>query len=332
MNRKFLKTLLPCLLLTSCANLQQAPLLYSSKSSVGLDISSSTTESPGGSISFGVKLVDAAYVPVAVSKRINNDNGHDTNNSIEKIYAVFGKGINQGGQDDLTEENKRKIRTYLDAQQRENQITEELSKKTKEKSDLDDSIKKTRQQIDDLHLEISAAITAAITAGNANANTDADADLAKKRNQLDELGEKIIAELSQFQAAQTEALVLDSKRKEAAATSSQLFNKAAEAAAFLQTEKQDAMSVYGRFDSKGTAGAGATTGGLTAGKIFSTGVASQNLTEAARYIAIYNTVADCVAQMTDTYRITPDTEKPAVLAMMGKLCDPESLRKLEPNK
>lgn len=318
MNWKLSKIFFFCLLLTSCANLQQAPLIYSSKSSVGLDISSSTTESPGGSISFGVKLVDAAYVPVAVSKRVSNGNEHDTNNRIEMIQAIFGKGITQGGLEGLTEDNKRKIRAYLEAQQKENKIAEELSKKVNEKTGLEESIKSARQQVSELQAEIASAA--------------ADANSSAQNNQLDELGKKIIAELQQLKTVEAAVIALNAQQKDAADTSSRLFNKAAEAAAFLQTEKQDAMSVYGRFDSNGSAGIESMTGGLTAGKIFSTGVASQNLTEAARYSAIYTSVANCVSQMTAAYIVASVDDKSKVLATMEKFCDPESLRKLEPDK
>jgi len=54
--------------LSACAPLQQAPLVYSSKTVVGLDVSATTTETPGASFAFGYKSVDAAYVPVAVAR------------------------------------------------------------------------------------------------------------------------------------------------------------------------------------------------------------------------------------------------------------------------
>ncbi|UVM72925.1 hypothetical protein [Pseudomonas alvandae] len=49
-------------LVTACAN--ESPLLFVSKSSVGLDVSTPTTGSTELSVNFGWKSVDAAYVPV----------------------------------------------------------------------------------------------------------------------------------------------------------------------------------------------------------------------------------------------------------------------------
>ena len=49
-------------LLSACAN--ETPLMFVSKTSVGLDVSSPTTGSTEVGISFGWKSIDAAYVPV----------------------------------------------------------------------------------------------------------------------------------------------------------------------------------------------------------------------------------------------------------------------------
>ncbi|MFQ6558388.1 hypothetical protein Q7F05_20805 [Pseudomonas sp. Lb2C1-1] len=49
-------------LVTACAN--ESPLLFVSKSSVGLDVSTPTTGSTELSVNFGWKSIDAAYVPV----------------------------------------------------------------------------------------------------------------------------------------------------------------------------------------------------------------------------------------------------------------------------
>jgi hypothetical protein len=316
MNWKLLKTLLPCLLLTSCANLQQAPLIYSSKSSVGLDISSSTTESPGGSISFGVKLVDAAYVPVAVSKRTGAKENDDDNKQIDMVQAVFGEGVTRGKLDGLTEENKLKIRAYLDAKLREEEIRTKISVIKQKKEKLMAEIRSNDRKISELLGIISSA--------------QAGVDTAIQNQEI----EKYKAEnfSKNKEAVELVTDLLDTQLKAAADESTKLFDEASEAASFLRTDKRDAMSVYGRFNSESKAGIASTTGELTAGKIFSTGVASQNLTEAARYSAIYQGVAECVAKMTTVYSAAPVEGKPKVLEMIGKMCDPELLRKLDSNK
>ena len=103
--------------LTACAPLQQAPLVYSSKLVVGLDVSTSTTENPGFSFSAGVKTVDAAYVPVAVSKANDERSTAERTVEIQPILAKFGQGNSDRKPDIETENNKAKILSYLQAQQ-----------------------------------------------------------------------------------------------------------------------------------------------------------------------------------------------------------------------
>ena len=73
--------------LAACAPLQQAPLVYSSKTSMGIDLSTPTSEQPGVSINIGFKQVDAAYVPVAVAK--DCDTGKGVQNCQHKIYELM---------------------------------------------------------------------------------------------------------------------------------------------------------------------------------------------------------------------------------------------------
>lgn len=318
MNWKLLKTLLPCLLLTSCANLQQAPLIYSSKSSVGLDISSSTTESPGGSISFGVKLVDAAYVPVAVSKRTGTKENDDDNKTIQMVQAVFGEGVTQGKLDSLTEENKSKIRAYLDAKLREEEIQTKISGIKQKRENLLADIRMNEIKISELEGVISSVTTGV--------------DIVVQNQEIEKYKNENASKQKEVKKIELDTEDLDKKLLVAASESNKLLDEASEAASFLRTDKRDAMSVYGRFNSESKAGIASTTGELTAGKIFSTGVASQNLTEAARYSAIYQGVAECVAKMTAIYSAAPVEGKPKVLEMIGKMCGPELLRKLDSNK
>ena len=73
---------------TACSALDQAPLVYSSKTSVGIDVSGTSTENLGLSVSVGFKQVDAAYVPVAVAKPCDNDNKDKNNKCNNKEYEI----------------------------------------------------------------------------------------------------------------------------------------------------------------------------------------------------------------------------------------------------
>jgi hypothetical protein len=72
--------------LAACAPLQQAPLIYSSKTTVGIDVSTPTSEQPGVTINIGFKMVDAAYVPVAVAKECDTKKG--SKNCEDPMYKL----------------------------------------------------------------------------------------------------------------------------------------------------------------------------------------------------------------------------------------------------
>ena len=55
---------------TGCT-LQQAPLIYSSKTTLGIDLSTAVAET-GATFSFGFKNHDMLYIPTVVSKKENN--------------------------------------------------------------------------------------------------------------------------------------------------------------------------------------------------------------------------------------------------------------------
>lgn len=305
--------LVACLALTSCASLQQAPLIYSSKSTVGLDLSSSTTESPGASISVGVKLVDAAYVPVAVSKRIGAKDDSDTNKEIHRIEAIFGEGITQGSLESLTEENKRKIINYLNAKLTEEALDAQISELNKKKDSLISEKVGFDRRIEEINLEVTT-----ISPGDIDKSpliADLKTQIKSSENEIKNTEQQIAALKPKYDAAVKNSL--------------DLFEAASKAASFLRTDKRDAMSVYGRFGSRSTAEVSATKAGLAAGKIFSTGVASQNLTEAARYEAMYDGVAKCLESVLEIYKAATDPKDRKEIADMVCICDPVYLKQLE---
>src|SRR5689334_4374134 len=99
--------------LLGCAPLQQAPLVYSSKVAVGVDLSSNAAESPGISISLGVKTVDAAYVPVAVARSAEAAASGASAPELIKISAQYGQGSTGKDTAQLAESNKERINAYI---------------------------------------------------------------------------------------------------------------------------------------------------------------------------------------------------------------------------
>ena len=77
---------------SGCA-LEQAPLMYSSKTSIGINIGSSVEEN-GAHIDIGFKNHDMVYIPVAVSKKDSNSSNSDNNQTITKITATSSNNTN----------------------------------------------------------------------------------------------------------------------------------------------------------------------------------------------------------------------------------------------
>nr|VFK66920.1 MAG: hypothetical protein BECKUNK1418G_GA0071005_11166 [Candidatus Kentron sp. UNK] len=254
------------LLSFGCAPLQQAPLLYSSKTSVGIDVSATTTETPGAAISLGVKVVDAAYVPVAVSKdpSAECDTGDEgcikslNRFDILKIEAIYGEGTTGSKLDSLTSDNREKITNYLEAKKEEDSARNEFK-------EIEETIKGFEEKRKTI-----------LSQQQSTNNVDTQIE---SKNKIKEEKKRI----------------WDIKKAEA----EKLFTDAAQAASLLRTDKRDAMSVYGRFDSKGggNTASSSPSANLAVGKIFSTGVASQNLTEAVMNSARYTALASCIEQI-----------------------------------
>lgn len=280
------------LVLCACSGLQQAPLLYSSKSIVGVDVSTPSSESPGASISIGFKLVDIAYVPVAVSKPFQDGSGKDLPSDIVRIEANFGEGSSAGQIDKLSEEELDKVGELLKAKARERSAERALG-----------TVEANRKK----KLEGQRAH-----------------ELAKADSKTKASSQEIEAQSKQIA---DDLITLDRSLKTRREAFRQSQIDSAEAAAgvelgnLLRTDKRDAMSVYGRFDSAGGASAASSpSANLTAGKIFSTGVASQNLTEAARLQAATGGLAACLDSLTNMLRALPEDDRKAALEKFSGAC------------
>jgi len=282
--------------LAGCQSLPQSALIYSSRSVVGLSLASNPASASGVTISVGVDILDAAYVPVAVAG--NSKDGCNNPNCILPIVATYGN--NDGAdQKTLTDANQTKLDTYLTALTKYQNIQatiNNLSNKKVQTTILEATLKRTQ---DDLatasklnppdQQKLSDATEAIERAQETLSNTQAD-------------NKKIDDQIANYNADLAAAKV-DADDKRAAAL---------QVANLLATEKKDAYSVFGRFNSSTSGGSSTANGSsdtkqqipsasvsLTAGKIFSTGVASQNLTEAARISAISESFTSCIKSVSD---------------------------------
>ena len=221
--------------LTGCAPLQQAPLVYGSKVSLGINVSGQTTEQPAGvSINIGYEQIDAAYVPVMVAKACDKmDDTKDLSHCRDTIYKLHNVTAACG---DISSDKVKDLITNLRKAEHER---EEADKKLKaavmERTSAQDKDKK---------------------AGN---------DATQKEESLKALN------------------AAKEKEKDAEAEKRAAYEKYERLWGDLNATKikQDAYSVFGTFAADTQIGVGSSQGNtaLKIGKVFSTGVASQNLTE-----------------------------------------------------
>ncbi|MBF6033500.1 hypothetical protein H8F23_09585 [Pseudomonas sp. P155] len=265
MNKYILTT---TLLIGGCSPLQQAPLVYTSKQVLGIDISAPTTESTGFSMNLGFKNIDAAYVPLAVSKETEG-----VITPIKEIYATYGEGP-QAERAAATPEQQQAVA----------KLTKDLVVKEQQVSLL----KSARTQL----IEHKTLIDNKTSLGSK--------PLSKKLSELLILPPDIETKLESKQVltpTQVKETVgsvtegINKKEVEAGETKKEI-------AQVLSISKRDAMSVFGSFDS-GLKSEGTSGVSHQLGKMFSTGVAAQNLTQGLQRYAVLEQCLNLIKSTAD---------------------------------
>lgn len=263
-----------------CAPLQQAPLVYSSKVAVGVDLSAAMTETPGFSIGLGYKQVDVAYVPVAVAKSCSNTD-NVCSGATYQLMALQGSNTIDSGNED-SEANQAAAKKLIDDVQKasaalsERISAEQLAQQVAQASN--DVVTRLKAELSPLQDKSKELVFPAEQTARINALVDIEIPRA---------------EIKAKQA--TSDLVVAKDATERARAQVQSFNvdQLARATKIVRgsDKKGDAYSVFGSFD--GATRAGVTTGtgttttssgdaSLIIGKVFSTGIASQFLTQGMR--------------------------------------------------
>lgn len=256
------------IVVAGCTPLQQAPLMYTSKQVFGVDISAPTTESTGVTMNLGFKNVDAAYVPVAVSK--------DGKNDISLVTAAYGEGDGEGESDQLQVSRIENLRAAVLGEQT---ATNNWKAATADFLAVQEYNKLISEgdttQAGSLVFKNPAFKSAALSKFSADFSANKPID----QSEVDKLR-------SAQEQAQTDINTavgsLEKAKKELADS--------------LYVSRNDAMSVYGSFGS--TTGTDSNSINNKLGKMFSTGVAAQNLTEGikdeGRAIAAGKFLANCM--------------------------------------
>jgi hypothetical protein len=297
-----------------CSPLQQAPLVYSSKVTIGVDVSATSTETPGAGINIGYKQVDAAYVPVAVAKKCEVENQEKCQGDLYKVIPLNGNNNVEDGkvptEAELANKSDTVARTTDILKQKQDTITQ-LTATYDRNRKLADTVATLTKKSQDLandpnasDLEKNASSVALSSAQAAKASLTADADNLSN------------AKLERDKAAN------------AAANAAEIYQNALTAVnGRNQNAKQDAYSVFGTFNADSSTSVGVqqrAVAGLKLGKIFSTGVASQSLTEGMKLYYASMAPGACLDKAVKLVAYLPESERAAIVTKFVALCDTTS--------
>jgi len=256
--------------LTACSPLPQAALVYSSRVSFGVTVTSAPASASGPTLSIGYDQLDAAYVPVSVAGA-NKSGTSDL--VLEQIRAKYSNDQQPQGQQDAA--NLAKVNDYLQAAK-----TADATKSSIQ------ALSSQKAPIDPLKSQVAVA-------------TSRLSQLKAARLDTKEAASQLQEAKGQLVTAQTANQAIDSQIKQLTPSLTVAEQEAAakrpaalEAAKQLGLVREDALSVYGRFDGKSDAQT--ATVGLAIGKVFSTGIAAQSLAEGAGRAAAMDAYTNCL--------------------------------------
>lgn len=272
-----MKSILPLIILlffiAGCAPLSQAPLVYNSKTIFGGRISATNPQTPGVDINVGFTQEDSAFIPVAVAKLPQKLGGDTGNADITLIKGTYAGAVNPAS-----------IETAA-AALRDAQVT--LNQKSAELIDIQKQIDANDAQNATYADLKQQQITLTTDKNNLDPNSP---EFVAKNNALQSIANQLAAfPLPKAMSDQTLQLKSNLIQAQAEKNSAETNVKKATAELEKVEGKTDAYSVFGSFDS-GTNLTGSTSAGITLGKLFSTGVAAQNVSqgiqESHKYLAI----------------------------------------------
>lgn len=298
---------IPCL--AGCMPLSQAALVYSSAIQVGVKVAAVTPTNPGLQIGIGYEQLDAAYVPVAVARPCPIDGAATCSDATHPIIRVRG-GNSQDNSDKGNENARQAARTEMQAAMlAQEAIRVRIAQAIDERD-------RRQQQLDQAR-EAVAAAPAPDTSGTEPVAPSVEAAT------IEGLAAEIVRDNTIIEGLEGELGIATIR------TSTAQSELAAHIGANQQNRldvKDDALSVFGSFNGNATASAGTPTAGANAdaglnlGKVFSTGVASQNITQGIGAAARANALAQCLTEARLTVLGVRDTERAALLSRLVNSC------------
>lgn len=273
--------------LASCVPIEQAPLVYTSKNQIGVGVSAGTPDSPGLDIAVGYKGLDAAYVPVALGRSCSSksrfcaDESSDTDGK-HPITLVYG-----------TNQVKGASRADLAMIENYQGQAKKFSEKMVQNNIVLDELVTARDNL--------AAITA-LENQQPPVIVDTDVEANQRKAKIEGL-RAATSSLTKLDAPSVdkEILSIQNENKGLKGQMDTAYGLADDERQKLNREsaddKRDALSVYGSFN--GTAGGNNSSASIALGKVFSTGIAAQNLTQGIRSGTVIAHHAICLDRLED---------------------------------
>lgn len=304
-------------LLGGCSSVDQVPLVYVSTAKVGLNVESGSAETPGASIMIGVDLTDAAYVPVAVARRCDQTTIPNISDCVDeqiKIWSILGTSTDitenlrenllrlSRTADDLKRDLTDADREYFAALEDERKARADLSR-AREAADLVARLEKQAENAADFGLQF--------------AQQEELEEARELSRMIDSYGREVESKVTKRRDARTKLTGIVDQFNRLSGQINGLLNRAEG----TKTDQKDALSVYGRFDGDIGGKAGAeNSASVGLGKVFSTGIAAQNLTRGIKEAEAAIGTARCINAAVEAHDRLAKLGKDAELPKLVQLC------------
>ncbi|QYJ06494.1 hypothetical protein [Qipengyuania flava] len=320
MKRNAAGLVLAALAVTGCSSVDQVPLVYVSTAKVGVNVESGSAETPGASILIGVDLTDAAYVPVAVARKCDDQTGNALSrcvDSVVQIAKIFGTS------NDVTENDREK---YLGIATEARVLEEQISQAdTAYRTALSDE--ESRQK------ELTEA-KAAKSFIESFAYDEASDDFSKlppdaqekyrtEKARADSLAglETAVERSRQESGRRLQAL---NERRQSLLELAKKLEESVPLQNSTALRQNDALSVFGTFSGDINGSAGQDSGAnVRLGKSFSTGVAAQNLARgvADSSVELAKNRSNCLSSVATAFEsLKPEERTTATLEKLLARC------------
>lgn len=283
-------------LVGACAPMEQAPLVYSSSQQFGVQVTAGAPEAPGFNVNIGYKGLDAAFVPVAVAKYCGAKPSAECKEAIYALKPIMGEN-QRGGTSSVNQQMLERIEGRIQQARADiaNEEAEVASAELRKKANAAD-----RARVAALTAEKTSLEAIPADQEGASGRTTRIGEITADLKKISELPtDASIDQTIQNRKSRIEALRAALKEDESLADRMRTSRSAQST-----DTKGDAYSVYGSFNG-GAAGDrnGAT---LTLGKVFSTGVAAQNLTQGLQKASAVAAQTECLNKLAETAKKITD--------------------------